>query len=36
MKPKWLIQTNMDGVDTGPMIAEVAVQGMTVIPIEHS
>lgn len=23
MKSDWLIQTNMEGVDTGPMMAEV-------------
>ncbi len=36
LKPKWLIQTDMDGVDTEPMIAEVKAQGMEVIPITHS
>lgn len=35
MKPDWLIQTNMEGVDTGPMVAEVTSQGMVVRPIEH-
>jgi hypothetical protein len=34
MKPKWLIQTNMDGVDTNPMIAKVTAQGMTAHTIE--
>lgn len=33
-KPTWLIQTNMDGVDTFPMIMEVTSQGMHAIPIE--
>lgn len=36
MKPSWLIQTNIEGVDTGSMIAEVAAQGMVVIPIQYS
>jgi len=36
MKPAWLIQTNMDGVDTRPMIAEVRRQGMRAIETEHS
>jgi len=35
MKPDWMIQTNMEGVDTGPMIAEVLKQGMKVREIEH-
>lgn len=35
MKPKWLIQTNMEDVDVKPMMAEVAAQGMEVWPIEH-
>ena len=35
MKPDWLIQTNMEGVDTGLMIAEVLAQGMQVRRIEH-
>jgi hypothetical protein len=35
MKPNWLIQTNMEGVDTGSLIAEVTSQGMFVLPIEH-
>lgn len=35
MKPDWLIQTNMEGVDTGPMMAEVLRQGMQVRRIEH-
>lgn len=34
MKPKWLIQTNMDGVDTNPMIEKVIAQGMTAHTIE--
>jgi hypothetical protein len=34
MKPKWLIQTNMDGVDTDLMITKVTAQGMTVHLIE--
>lgn len=33
-KPLWLIQTNMEGVDTGPMIAEVESQSMEVMTIE--
>jgi len=33
MKPTWMIQTNMDGVDNRPMIAEIKTQGMDVIPI---
>lgn len=35
MKPTWIIQTNMEGVDTGPMIAEALRQGMDVKRIEH-
>lgn len=35
MKPDWLIQTNMEGVDTKQMIAEVTAQGMVVRPIDH-
>ncbi len=35
MKPKWLIQTNMDGVDTKSMIAAVKNQGMGVYGIEY-
>jgi hypothetical protein len=36
MKPEWFIQTNMDGVDTKPMIDEVIAQGMDVRRIEHT
>ena len=35
MKPKWLIQTNMEGVDTDSMMSEVTSQGMIVLPTEH-
>ncbi len=35
MKPDWLIQTNMEGVDAGPIMAEVLRQGMQVRRIEH-
>jgi len=35
MIPDWMIQTNIEGVDTGSMIAEVGVQGMKAIPIKH-
>lgn len=35
MKPIWLIQTNMEGVDTFPMITEALAQGMQVHEIEH-
>ena len=35
MKPTWLIQTNMEGVDTGSIISEVLRQGMQVIEIEY-
>lgn len=35
MKPSWLIQTNMDGVDTEPIIKEVTSQGMSVYRTEH-
>ncbi len=35
MKPTWLIQTNMDGVDTDPLIHEVTHQGMNVIYFRH-
>ena len=35
MKPEWFIQTNMEGVDTEPMIAEVITQGMDVRRIEY-
>lgn len=35
MKPSWIIQTNMEGVDTKQMIAEVTAQKMIVHPIEH-
>lgn len=35
MKPVWIIQTNMDGVDTEPMIKEVLAQGMMARPLEH-
>ena len=34
MKPDWWIQTNMEGVDTAPMIDEVLSQGMQVRKIE--
>lgn len=35
MKPGWMIQTNIEGVDTSAMIAEVERQGMKVIPFER-
>lgn len=35
VKPEWIIQTNMDGVDTEPMIAEVKNQGMVVRKIDY-
>lgn len=35
MKPKWLIQTNIDGIDTRPMIDEVDAQGMIVSQRKH-
>lgn len=35
MKPDWLIQTNMEDVDTDPMIAEVLKQGMEVRRVDH-
>ncbi len=35
MKPTWLIQTDMEGVDACPMIAEVLAQGMQVRKIKH-
>lgn len=35
MKPEWLIQINMEGVDTKSMITEVIAQGMNVRAIEH-
>lgn len=35
MRPDWLIQTNMEGVDTEPLIAEVLRQSMRVRMIEH-
>jgi len=34
MKPEWLIQTNIDDVDTDSMIAAVRSQGMKVHPVE--
>lgn len=33
MRPDWLIQTNIDGVDTDPMVAEVLSQGMQAIGV---
>lgn len=30
MRPNWLIQTNIEGIDTEPMISEVRAQGMEV------
>lgn len=36
MRPIWMIQTNMEDVDTGPMINAVDEQIMSVIPIEHT
>jgi len=36
MKPDWLIQTDMEGVDTKSMITEVTSQGMVVRPVKHS
>ena len=36
MRPTWMIQTNMEGVDTGPMINAVDDQIMSVIPVEHT
>lgn len=35
MKPHWMIQTDIEGVDTESMIAEVKAQGMVVVSIEH-
>lgn len=35
MKPKWLIQTNMDGVDTETIIEEVLSQGMCVEMVRY-
>lgn len=35
MKPEWLIQINMEDVDTNPIIDEVRAQGMSVTPITH-
>ncbi len=35
LKPSWIIQNNMDGVDTQPMIDEVVNQGMRAVSIEH-
>lgn len=35
MKPQWLIQTNMDGVDPQPIISEVQNQGMIVRKIDY-
>ncbi|KKN98839.1 hypothetical protein LCGC14_0140800 [marine sediment metagenome] len=35
MKPTWVIQTNMEGVDTKSMIAEVERQGMEVDRVEY-
>lgn len=36
MKPDWLIQTNMDGVDTDSIINEIEHQGMAVWRIDHT
>jgi len=36
MKPEWWIQTNMDGVDTSEMVAEVRRQDMEAVPVEFS
>ncbi len=36
MRPTWMIQANMEGVDTGPMISAVDDQVMSVISIEHT
>lgn len=35
MKPKWLVQTNMEDTDTKPMIDEIRAQGMTVTLIRY-
>jgi len=36
MKPYWIIQNNIDGIDTIPMIKEVMAQGMNVSSVEHN
>ncbi len=36
MRPTWMIQTNMEGVDTDPMINAVDEQMMSVLPVEHT
>ncbi len=35
MKPTWIIQTNIDDIDTKPLIKEVTHQGMEVIYFRH-
>lgn len=35
MRPAWLIQTNIEGIDTGPMISEVRAQGVEVREFCH-
>ncbi len=36
MKPTWMIQSNMDDVDTCSMVNQVMEQGMSVISMKHS
>jgi len=35
MKPTWMIQSNIDGIDTGPLMAEVLRQDMDVVKAEY-
>jgi hypothetical protein len=35
MKPTWMIQSNMEDVDTGPMIEQVLRQDMDVVCVKH-